>query len=160
MFYRVQLSAAAILFWAIFSLPVTGCRERAPAPPSDDAKARDTAGTSSTSSAAAAQTVQLVIDYGDGVQKRFAALPWRDGLTVLDVMQAAQQRPHGISISVRGSGETALLTKLDDVANEEGAVGARNWIFYINDHMGDRSLGATPVKSGDKILWKFERYVE
>jgi hypothetical protein len=79
---------------------------------------------------------------------------------VLDVMQAAQQQRHGITLTIRGSGETALLTKLDDVANEEGAVGARNWLFYVNDHLADRSLGATPVKSGDTILWKFERYVE
>ncbi len=151
---------AAICLWMAFGLLATGCREKSPAPASGDTKARDPAGTSSMSTPLPGQTVQLVVDYGDGVQKRFTAIPWRDGLTVLDIMQAAEQQRHGITIAVRGNGEAALLTKLDDVGNEEGAAGARNWIFYVNDHMADRSLGATPVKSGDTILWKFERYVE
>jgi hypothetical protein len=155
-----QFPAATICLWAAFGLLATGCRERSPAPPNGDANVRNAVSASPASVAAPGHGVQLVIDYGDGVQKQFTALPWRDGLTVLDVMQAAQQHSHGITIAVRGSGETALLTKLDDVANEEGAVGARNWIFYVNDHMADRSLGATPIKSGDTILWKFERYVE
>jgi hypothetical protein len=161
MFLRRQLLASTICLGVAISLLVAGCRERPPASPSQGAKVEGAAGTSSsTSTAAPGQTVRLVIDYGDGVEKRFNSLPWHEGITVLDVMQAARQQPHGITISVRGSGETALLTKLDDVANEEGGVGARNWIFYVNDRMADRSLGATPVKSSDTILWKFERYVE
>jgi hypothetical protein len=159
-FRRRQLPAGTICLLAALSLLVTGCRERSPTPPNGDTKVRDAVSASPAPVAAPGQSVQLVIDYGDGTQKRFTALPWRDGMTVLDVMQASQRHSHGIAIAVRGSGETALLTKLDDVANEEGAAGARNWIFYVNDHMADRSLGATPVKSGDTILWKFERYVE
>jgi hypothetical protein len=149
------------LCWAVISLLPGGCRERSPTPPSQDSKSPQSATSTPLASAAApGQTIQLVIDYGDGAQKRFSAIPCRDGMAVLDVLQFARQSPHGITFVVRGSGEAALLTKLDDVANEEGAAGARNWLFYVNDHLADKSLGAATVKSGDTILWKFERYVE
>src|SRR2546427_5001000 len=60
-------------------------------------------------------TVRLVIDYGDGAVKIFTDLPWSKGTTVLDVMNAAQGRPHGITFKQTGSG-AALLTQIDDVA--------------------------------------------
>jgi hypothetical protein len=159
---RCQLLRGRIcLLWAVMSLLASGCREKSQAPPSQDPKALQDAANSRPASAAAPEpAVQLVIDYGDGAQKRFSAIPCRDGMAVLDVLQFARQSPHGISFVVRGSGEAALLTKLDDVANEEGAAGARNWLFYVNDHLADKSLGTATVKSGDTILWKFERYVE
>jgi len=149
------------LTWAALGLIACGCRERTPAPPNQDSKAnQDGLRNSQASTTAPERTVGLVIDYGDGGQKRFAAIPWREGMTVLDVLEAAQHHPHGITFAVRGRGEAALLTKLDDLANEEGAAGARNWLFYVNDRLADKSLGAATVKSGDTILWKFERYVE
>src|SRR5215831_19538287 len=39
-------------------------------------------------------TVRLVVDYGDGVIKTITGLPWAKGSTVLDVMNAAKERPH------------------------------------------------------------------
>jgi len=44
-------------------------------------------------------TVRLVVDYGDGVIKTITDLPWAKGSTVLDVMNAAKDRPHGITFS-------------------------------------------------------------
>ena len=159
--YGHLIASLIALIWAALSLFAGGCREKTPAPPARQDKAVQGATNSPSASAAApGQVVQLVIDYGDGAQKRFSAIPWRDGMTVLDVLQSAQQSPHGITLTYRGSGERALLTKLDDQANEEGAAGARNWLFYVNDHLADKSLGAAAVKSGDTILWKFEHYVE
>ncbi|HEV2968494.1 MAG TPA: DUF4430 domain-containing protein [Pirellulales bacterium] len=124
---------------------------------SADSKAPD---TPRSKSAATGKTVRLVIDYGDGAEKRFAGIAWREEMTVLDVLEAAKGNPHGITFSIRGSGEQALLTKLDDLENQKGAAGAKNWIFYVNDRMADKSLGATIVNSGDTILWKFERFVQ
>jgi hypothetical protein len=159
--HRHLIAVPIVLTWAALSLCAGGCRDKSQTPPSPDSKSPQ--GATSTPLASAAtrgQVVQLIIDFGDGAQKRFTAIPLRDGMTVLDVLQSAQQAPHGITFAVHGVGERALLTKLDDQANEEGAAGARNWLFYVNDHLADRSLGAATVKSGDTILWKFERYVE
>ena len=45
---------------------------------------------------AASETVRLVIDYNDGVEKHFTALPWKAGVTVFDLLQEAKRHPHGI----------------------------------------------------------------
>ena len=105
--------------------------------------------------AAESQTVSVVIDYGDGVQKHFTALAWKDGITVLDAMQAARQHPRGIAIESRGSGARTMLTRIDDLANE-GA--GRNWIYRVNGKLADRGIGAYNLKLGDTVLWRFEKY--
>ncbi len=100
-------------------------------------------------------TVRLVIDYGDGAVKIFTDLPWSKGTTVLDVMNAAQGRPHGITFKHTGSGATALLTQIDDVANEGGGTGKKNWQFWVNTTYADRSFGAYEVQALDVIFWRF-----
>ncbi len=101
------------------------------------------------------QTVTLVIDYGDGVEKRFSELPWKPEATVLDAIRAAEQHPRGSRFVYRGSGATAFLTQIDDVKNE-GA--GRNWIFSINDVAGKQSFAVSPIKAGDCVRWKFTEY--
>jgi hypothetical protein len=100
-------------------------------------------------------SVALVIDYDDGVEKHFRELPWKAGMTVLDVIQAAQRHPRGSQFVYRGEGDTTFLTQIDDVKNEGSG---RNWIFSINGQLGKRSLALTEVKSGDRVLWKFTQY--
>lgn len=99
--------------------------------------------------------VKLVIDYGDGVQKHFLALPCEGDCTVLDVMQAAKKHPRGISFVFKGKNSTALLTKIDDVQNE-GA--GRNWLYSVNGKLADRSFGIFEVSDKDTILWEFRKY--
>jgi hypothetical protein len=100
-------------------------------------------------------TVAMVIDYDDGVEKHFRELPWKAGMTVLDVVQAAQRHSRGIQFVYRGEGDTTFLTQIDDVKNEGSG---RNWIFSINGQLGKRSFAATEVKAADRILWKFTQY--
>src|SRR4051812_27364267 len=56
-------------------------------------------GAGATPAAAQSSTVNLVIDYGDGVLKTFKDLPWSKGDTVLAIMTAAKAHPHGINFS-------------------------------------------------------------
>src|ERR1700730_19452500 len=65
-------------------------------------------------------TVRLVVDYGDGVIKTIAGLPWTKGNTVLDVMNAAKDRPHGIAFSYTGSGASAFPPRSESAANGGG----------------------------------------
>jgi plasmid replication initiation protein len=102
--------------------------------------------------------VSLVVDYGDGVQKHFTQLEWRDGATVFDMMQAAMQHPRGIRVKYRGKGATLLVTQIDDQSNEAGKGADRNWIYRINGQIGERSAGICTVKRGDTVLWSFEAY--
>ncbi len=99
--------------------------------------------------------VRMVINYGDGVEKHFTQLAWRDGMTVLDALIAAEKHPHGIKIKYRGKGATAFLTKIDDLENEGRT---RNWIYRVNSKLATRGFGIFTLKPGDTILWKFGEY--
>jgi hypothetical protein len=101
-----------------------------------------------------AAAVRLAIDYGDGVEKHFTSLAWREGMTVLDAMKAAQEHPRGIEFQFRGSGATAFLTQIDDVKNE-GA--GRNWIYRVNGDLAERGFAVQKLAAGDTVLWKFEK---
>ncbi|MEW6454639.1 MAG: DUF4430 domain-containing protein [Pseudomonadota bacterium] len=102
-----------------------------------------------------AQTVHLAVDYGDGVMKTISDIPWTKGLTVLDVMNAAKTRPHGITFEFRGSGSSAFLTKIDDLTSQGGGVLKKNWQFWVNAAYGNRSFGVYEVQPQDTVLWRF-----
>lgn len=101
-----------------------------------------------------AKSVALTIDYGDGVEKRFLGVPWEDGTTVLDVLEFAAKHPRGIKFEYRGRSATGFLTKIDDLANEGRG---RNWLFYLNGKIGERSFAVQELKAGDAVLWKFQK---
>jgi hypothetical protein len=103
----------------------------------------------------AKETVKLAIDYGDGVQKQFAALPWTKETTVLTALEAAAKHPRGIKFTHQGKGETVLVTAIDDLKNEGRG---RNWLFEVNGKLGDRSCAVTPLQAGDSVLWRFGKY--
>ncbi|MCU0959309.1 MAG: DUF4430 domain-containing protein [Pirellulaceae bacterium] len=100
-------------------------------------------------------TVQLVVDYGDGVEKHFTALPFREGVTVLDVLESAQRHPRGIKFVHRGKAATAFLTRIDDLENEGRG---RNWVYRVNGELADCSFATFVLKAGDTVLWKFGAY--
>ncbi len=104
--------------------------------------------------AGADDTIRLIVDYGDGASKTVANLHWAKGNTILDAMKAATTRPHGISFSCTGSGDSAVLTKIDDVQNEGGA-GKKNWQYWVNGTYGDRSFAVFELQAQDTIVWRF-----
>lgn len=103
-----------------------------------------------------AETVVMIVDYGDGVQKHFTAVPWRKSMTIEDVMKYASRHPRGLKLAVRGKGPTAFLYKVDDLENQGGR--GRNWVFRVNDKLGDRSFAIFELKPDDTVLWKFGEY--
>ena len=105
--------------------------------------------------AGADDTIRLIVDYGDGASKTVANLPWAKGNTILDAMKAATTRPHGISFSYTGSGDSAVLTKIDDVQNEGGGAGKKNWQYWANGTYGDRSFAVFALQAQDAIVWRF-----
>lgn len=98
------------------------------------------------------KTVRLTIDYGDGVQKTFGALPWQEKMTVLGALEAAAKHPRGIRFEHRGRGASAFITSIDDLTNEGPG---RNWTYQVNDARGAVSAGALELKPGDSVLWRF-----
>ena len=100
-------------------------------------------------------TVRLVVDYGDGVIKTITGLPWAKGSTVLDVMNAAKDRPHGITFSYTGSGASTFLTRIDDVANQGGSGAKKNWQLWVNTSYADKSFAVYELQPSDVVFWRF-----
>ncbi|MFL6824076.1 MAG: DUF4430 domain-containing protein [Xanthobacteraceae bacterium] len=109
--------------------------------------------TSGDRAQAQSASVRLVVDYGDGVIKTITDIPWAKGSTVLDVMNAAKSRPHGISFSYTGSSASAFLTRIDDVANEGGS--KKNWQLWVNTSYADKSFGVYELQPLDVVFWRF-----
>ncbi|MFO0868506.1 MAG: DUF4430 domain-containing protein [Pirellulales bacterium] len=103
-----------------------------------------------------ATTVELTVDYGDGAQKRWT-FPFRPGTTILELLQEAQRHRRGLQFQYRGSGDTAFLTRIDDLENEGRG---KNWTYRVNDRPGDRSFAAYRLAAGDRVLWRFGVYRE
>jgi len=100
-------------------------------------------------------TVRLVVDYGDGVIKSITDLPWSKGQTVLDLMNAAKTHAHGITFRASGSGASVFLTQIDDVANQGGGSGKKNWQLWVNTTHAERGFGAYELQASDVVFWRF-----
>ena len=101
-------------------------------------------------------TVQLTVDYGDGVQVSFTQLPWTEAMTVHDLLKSASEHPRGIDFDIRGRSSTALLVQIDGLKNERGR--GSNWIYWVNKKMGDRSFAVKELMPSDHVLWRFGEY--
>jgi hypothetical protein len=111
-----------------------------------------------TSADAPTARVKLVIDYGDGTQKVFAGLSWKEGMTVLDTLKSAQRAPHGISFDHQGEGATAFVTQIDDLRNQGGGKEAKNWQYRVNGTFVKESSGTRGLQPGDEVLWIFDHF--
>ena len=107
-----------------------------------------------TVKAAHGQAVSLIVDYGNGMRKHFTGLPWRKGMTVQDAMEAAKSLRPGLTYTIRGSKDTAFLTDIDGIKNE-GSAGKRNWLYWVNNAFGDRSIGIRTLTIDDAVVFRF-----
>jgi hypothetical protein len=100
--------------------------------------------------------VALVIDFDDGLEKHYK-LAADEPMTVLAALEAASKRERGIRYETKGSGEMAMVLSIDGLANEGGGKG-RNWIYWVNGQLAEKSCGVYEVRPNDVILWKFGTY--
>ncbi len=109
----------------------------------------------------ATTTVSLVVDFGDGAQKRLSGLASTPGMTVLDVMNLAKSHARPVEFTSNGAGERALLTSIDGVKNEgieAGITTARCWQYWVNGQYGRTSMGVAKVSPGDWVIWAYRPY--
>lgn len=99
------------------------------------------------------KTVALSIDFGNGATREFTALPWRDGMMVADLMDAARHFRPSINYTQKGTQAQAFLTALEGVSQQ--ASSDNYWFYEINGKRGIRSFGIQPLLPGDRVLWKF-----
>jgi hypothetical protein len=103
------------------------------------------------------QTVQMVVDYNNGVKKHFTAIAWRRGMTVLDALNQAKAFKPGLTYKVKGTGASTFLLSIDGVANESD-LAQKNWLYWVNDGFGDRSIGVRELAVGDVIIFRFDTW--
>jgi hypothetical protein len=116
-------------------------------------RSRDEAPPTKGDLAGGAATVSLVIDFGNGVRREFAALPSREGMTVGDVLRLARESRPPIEYATKGEGEMTFLTALEGVANEGGD--GRNWLYSVDGVAGQVSFEVHPAPPGSAVLWEF-----
>ncbi len=104
------------------------------------------------------KTVRLVIDYNDGAEKHFTKLPWKTGLTVLNVLEAAKAHPHGIDVEFKDYGPQAgfMVTRIDDLANEGGGREAKNWVYRVNEELATKACNKFELQADAVVRWSFE----
>jgi hypothetical protein len=110
---------------------------------------------SSARAQSAAQTVRLVVDYGDGVLKIFDRLPWASGNTIMDALNSAKASPHGITFNFSGSGATAFLNDIDGVKNQGAGSASKNWQYWVNTTYGTTSFAVVSIQATDAVFWRF-----
>lgn len=125
----------------------------------DDRDASRATGTAEETSAAwtppaaAGETVALEIDFGNGARREFAALPYRDGMTVGDALRLARDFGPGLAFTRQGEGELSFLTSFDGVANQ--GPGGRFWLYQVDGERADVSYEVQPLAAGQRVLWQF-----
>lgn len=105
-------------------------------------------------------SVRLVIDYGEGVEKQYGAIPWREGMTVRSALESASALvpPRGLKFESKGEGERAILLSIDGLSGEGAGAASRNWLFWVNDVAGERSFAVSVLQAGDVATWRFATY--
>jgi Domain of unknown function (DUF4430) len=130
-----------VLFIVLLTGPVPGCDRQAAAP--------------SPASLAAPVEVGCEILFRGRAADVSGKVTVPAGATAFDALQAfaAQQ---GVTVEHRGNGASLFVESIGGVVNE-GAAGD-NWVYLVNDQLGDRSAGDRGVSAGDRLVWRFGRY--
>lgn len=102
------------------------------------------------------ETVSLTIDFGNGARREFAALPYKQGMTLGELITQAREFRPPINFTTQGEGDMAFLTSLEGVANETGASG-RYWVYSVDDRRGEVSFAVQSLAAKSEVLWEFRR---
>jgi hypothetical protein len=113
------------------------------------------AGTRSTAAGNSAATVQLDIDFGGRRGNISVDVPCSVDSTVFQILERARNMAD-LEFYASGAGETTFVRSIDGVENE-GAEGD-NWVFRVNEKLGNKSCGIFPVQPGDRVLWVLGEY--
>ncbi len=121
-------------------LATASCRNdsQASKPPSDSSK-----------------LVEVQIDFnGHGENKQFP-VSWSSGQTAFSCLKQLEANGK-LTVASKGSGSQTLLTAIDGLENRWSA--GDNWVFTVNDRLGDRSSAVFDLRPGDRLIWRFGKY--
>lgn len=143
----IEMKTKIALILLLVPCVLVGCREVESTTPV----------TTKESLAADGKSLKLVIDYGDGVEKHYPRLAWKEGLNVLDAMKSTAGHPRGIKYTTRMAkgGEAAFVESIDGVKNQGGGKEAKNWTYKVNGKRSPVGAGVQKLQPDDVVVWKF-----
>lgn len=95
------------------------------------------------------ERVTLAVDFGNGERREFAAIGWKQGMTVANLMAQVPE----LQVVQKGSGSGSFLVSINGVANAESK--SRFWTYEVNGQSADRSFAVQQLQPGDRVLWSF-----
>jgi hypothetical protein len=99
--------------------------------------------------------VQVLIDFNGHAENKQFPMTWKTGLTAFGCLESLQVEGK-LKVESRGTGSQTLLTAIDGLENRWSA--GDNWIYLVNDRLGDRSSRVFELNSGDRVVWRFGKY--
>jgi hypothetical protein len=99
--------------------------------------------------------VQLQIDFNGRAENKQFHIDWKDNLTVFACLEELQ-REGKLTMASRGAGAETFLIAIDGLENSGG--GGDNWVYYVNDRLGDASAGVSQLQPGDRVEWRYGAY--
>lgn len=113
----------------------------------------------STATTTATTTVSLDVDFGNGFEMHYTALPHTPKMTAFDVLQRASEHAHPLAFKHTGSGSTAFITQIGDPPkpNQKGPE-AFYWQYRVNGQYAKKGAGAYELAPGDQVRWFYGKY--
>jgi hypothetical protein len=99
--------------------------------------------------------VELLIDFNGRAENKQFQVDWNKELTAFECLERLQQTGQ-LSLTSRGTGTQTFVISIDGLENL--GAGGDNWIYFVNDRLGDRSAGVNEVQPGDRVHWRFGPY--
>jgi Domain of unknown function (DUF4430) len=99
--------------------------------------------------------VDVQIDFNGQAPNKQFHIDWSPKLTAFGCLEQLQARGK-LHVASRGIGDQTLLTAIDGLENLWAA--GDNWIYYVNDQLGDRSSAVSELQPGDRVVWRFGKY--
>jgi hypothetical protein len=125
---------------------VVGCQNSSP---SENAK---------LDHSSAAGTVELEIEFNSDRKSIKVDVPCSADSTVFTILQRAQKMGD-LKFDATGlADDMKFVTSIGGVDNLAAA--GDNWVYRVNEKLGDKSSGIYPVEPGDHVHWAFGKYKE
>lgn len=126
-------------------------------PASTSAPAPDATPKATPTTTPAITTVSLAIDFGNGFEMHYTALPHTPKMTAFDVLQRAGEHAHPLTFKHTGSGTTAFISQIGDTTNQKGPE-SFYWQYRVNGQYAKKGAGAYEISPGDQVRWFYGKY--
>ena len=101
---------------------------------------------------AAMSSVNLMIDYGNGIVKTWNTVSWHEAMSIVNLLETVAGAK-GITLLTKDGGDKNItVTTIDGVGNDAGK--NMRWQYWINNTYEPRIASKYFLKPGDIVSWK------